>query len=299
MTSTPTKTIDGPTGEPLEVPADASFDEIIDAGMRQMFNLPPASVPPSHPTSAILTGDCVHLLDRLDSGSASVVFCDPPYNQGVDYGNGSAADKLPDNEYVDWCRGWIAACRQVLADDGSIWLLISDEYAAELCVAMKQVGLHMRNWIKWRETFGVNCTRKFCRTSRHLLYFVAHPRRFTFNAEQVTVLSDRITKYNDKRANPNGKVMGDVWDDIPRLCGTHKERIEGFPTQLPLNLLRRVIGVSSNPGDLVIDPFTGSGTTGVAAKELGRHFRGIEVNDAYAALAYERIEAVQRVGATT
>ena len=239
----------------------------------------------------VVHGDCVELLNEMPPRSAKLVFADPPYNQGVDYGNGSTADRLPPRDYVEWCDQWITGCRRVLADDGSIWLLISDEYAAELCVAMKRVGLHMRNWIKWRESFGVNCTRKFGRTSRHLLYFVAHPRKFTFSPEPVTVLSDRITKYNDNRANPNGKVMGDVWDDIPRLCGTHKERIAGFPIQLPLKLLRRIVGVSSSPGDLVVDPFTGSGTTGVAALELGRRFFGLEINGQYVVKAVRRIES--------
>src|SRR5262249_42085709 len=94
----------------------------------------------------------------------------------------------------------------------------------------------------------------------------------------------RQTTYLDKRANPAGKNWDDVWGvtrkdgsgAIPRVCGTHKERIPGFPTQLPLALLRPIIGCASNPGDLVIDPFCGSATTAVAAVELGRSFIGIE-----------------------
>ena len=240
-------------------------------------------------STEIIAADCVHTLELLPAGCANLVFADPPYNQSIDYGNGAAADKLPDHEYLDRCDRWITGCRRVLADDGSMWVLISHEYAAELCVLLKQTGLHWRNTVIWHETFGAQCTRKFSRISRQMLYFTAHRSRFTFNSEAVTVPSDRQTKYNDRRANPDGKVMGDVWTGIPRLCKTHKERVPVVPTQLPLALLRRIVGVSSNPGDLVIDPFVGSGTTGVAAVESGRQFVGIDCNPKYAALAQERL----------
>ena len=144
--------------------------------------------------------------------------------------------------------------------NGSMWVLINDEWVAEFDIQSRQAGLHRRSWVTWYETFGVNCKRKFSRTKRHLLYMVRSPHQFTFNCAAVSTQSDRQKKYNDKRANPAGKILDDVWI-IPRVAGTHSERIRGVPTQLPMELLRRVIGCSSNPGDLVIDPFSGSGTT--------------------------------------
>jgi DNA modification methylase len=131
----------------------------------------------------------------------------------------------------------------------------------------------------------------FNRTKRHLLYMVRDPKRFTFNRCAFATQSDRQKKYNDKRANPAGKILDDVWI-IPRVAGTHSERINGVPTQLPMELLRRVVGCSSNPGDLVIDPFSGSGTTAAACVELGRRFLGIELSPQYAELSRRRLAGV-------
>jgi site-specific DNA-methyltransferase (adenine-specific) len=101
-----------------------------------------------------------------------------------------------------------------------------------------------------------------------------------------------LTKYRDQRANPLGKILDDVWLDIPRLAGTHRERIPGFPTQLPVKLLHRIVGCASEPGDLVIDPFCGSGTTGVACQELHRRFCGIEASEEYAERARTRLDNI-------
>jgi site-specific DNA-methyltransferase (adenine-specific) len=120
-------------------------------------------------------------------------------------------------------------------------------------------------------------------------------KRFVFHADAVRRPSDRQTKYRDRRANPAGKVWDDVWGinpPIPRVAGTHAERIEDFPTQLPLELLRRVVGCASDPGDLVVDPFNGSGTTGAACVELGRRYVGVEQSERYADRARRRLAGV-------
>ena len=107
----------------------------------------------------------------------------------------------------------------------------------------------------------------------------------------VTVPSDRQAKYGDRRAAPGGKIMGDVWQ-ISRVCGTFKERVDGVPTQLPRELVERIIGVSSNPGDVILDPFAGSGTTLAVAQRMGREAVGIELNPDYAKIAERRVEAL-------
>lgn len=240
------------------------------------------------PNAEILCGDTLDVLPNVGVGSVDVVFADPPYNQGTDYGEGAKADRLSGDDYLNWVRQWLTLCRNVLSDEGSLWVLISDEWAAYYVVALGELGLTRRNWIKWYETFGVNCVRKFNRCSRHLLYYVVDPKQFTFNREAVSRPSDRQAKYGDKRANSAGKIWDDVWQ-IPRLAGTHKERIKGFPTQLPLELLRPIIGCSSNPRDLILDPFSGSATTGVAAIESGRHYMGIEKSEEFCKLSRERL----------
>lgn len=237
----------------------------------------------------IITGDCCKELIKVDPGTVRCLIADPPYNIGVDYGNGKAADRLPDSRYLAWCEAWMRLCRDRLTPDGSLWVAINDEYAAEFGVMLKHLGLYRRNWIKWYETFGVNCTRKFNRTSRHFHYFTRSPKAFVFNLADIAVPSARLAKYNDKRANPNGKAPDDVWQ-FPRVAGTHKERVKGVPTQLPVELTNRIVKCASNPGDLVLDPFLGSGTTGVSAAKLGREFIGIESNPTYAGLARARCE---------
>lgn len=241
----------------------------------------------------VIVGDCLEVLPTLTPGSARLAFADPPYNIGVDYGDGEDADLMPPAEFAAWLSRWVALCRDVLTPDGSLWLLISDDYAAEAAVAVKAAGFTLRNWIKWYETFGVNCPDKFNRTSRHLLYAVKG-RAWVFNREAVSRPSDRQTKYDDPRADPRGKTLDDVWLDIPRLAGTHAERVPSFPTQLPLALLRRVVACASREGDLIVDPFNGSGTTGAAALSLGRRYVGIEKQEKFARLARARLSSVQK-----
>ncbi len=251
------------------------------------------SRPANQPMWNIIQGDSVELLAIQAPEANRLIFADPPYNVGVDYGEGSNADLLPDEEYVVWFGKWISEAYRILTCDGSLWVLINDEYVAEYAVAIKAVGFTIRNWIKWYETFGVNCTSKFNRTSRHILYAVKDSKHFVFNRGAVSRLSDRQTKYNDQRANREGKILDDVWTDIPRLAGTHAERIPDFPTQLPVALLRRIVCCASEPGDLILDPFCGSGTTGAAALAAGRCFHGFEKSEKFAQLARKRLQSVQ------
>jgi site-specific DNA-methyltransferase (adenine-specific) len=244
------------------------------------------------PSWQITTGDCLPLLGALPPGSARLIFADPPYNIGVDYGEGKKADLLPAEEYLNWCGRWVTLCCRALADDGSLWVLVPDEWADYVGVMLRQHGLHRRAWIKWYETFGINNPTNFNRCSRHLFYCVKDAKRFVFNADAVRRPSDRQTKYADPRAEPGGKVWDDVWQ-IPRLVGTAKERLPDFPTQLPLALLLPIVGCASDPGDTVLDPFCGSGTTGEASLRLGRRFAGLEKSEAFADKARLRLLAVQ------
>ena len=238
----------------------------------------------------IIPGDCLEVMATLRAGSVRLIFADPPYNQGVDYGP-HHDDEMTPAAYLAWCQSWFNAAVRLLTPDGSLWLLVSHEWAWQLVPIAKGAGLDLRQWVTWYETFGVNCTRKFNRTSRPLLWFVRNPARFVFNPDAVRRLSDRQTKYNDKRANPDGKLWDDVWT-IPRVAGTHGERIRDFPTQLPVRLLRPIVGCASDPGDLVLDPFAGSGTSGQAAVELGRRYTGIERGERFAARAKMRLEGL-------
>ena len=232
--------------------------------------------------------DCVAGLAGLERGSVDLIFADPPYNIGIDYGDGPRADRRPSGEYVAWIRDWINAAALAISPTGSLWIVCGQEHRSDHDHAIQAAGLTIRSRITWYETFGVNCKNNFNRTSRPVYYAVKDKRHFTFNRDAVTTPSARQTKYHDRRAAAGGKILDDVWT-IPRVCGTHRERVPGVPTQIPEELLRRVVLCSSNPGDLVVDPFTGSGTTGVVSVKHGRRFAGWELSEEFAAIARERI----------
>ncbi|MHB8953522.1 MAG: DNA methyltransferase [Pirellulaceae bacterium] len=251
-----------------------------------------ASAPdkPEKPKWNIILGDSFKELSKIKN--ARLIVADPPYNQGVNYGE-DFDDEIDEDEYLRWSRQWINLCSGALAADGSLWVIISDEWAEHLAIMLGDAGLHRRAWIKWFETFGVNCTNNFNRCSRHIFYYVVDPKRFVFNAESRYIRrpSDRQAKYNDQRADPDGKLWDDVWT-IPRLVDNAEERIPDFPTQIPLAITRAIVACASEPGDLVVDPFCGSASTGHAALELHRRFTGIEIGEQFWELATVRLAGV-------
>ncbi len=217
---------------------------------------------------------------------ADLIFADPPFNIGYKYDK--YHDEKTSDKYLAWTRDWIGECARVLKPHGSFYIAIGDEYAANIKLIADECGLVMRNWIIWHYTFGQQLRSKFARSHTHIFYFAKDAKNLTFNDDLVRVISDRQKKYSDKRANPAGKMPDDVWDEYPRVCGTFRERT-GFPCQMPESLLARIIRVSSNEGDWVLDPFCGSGTTAVAAHKLNRKFTTIDLSEEYVEAARERI----------
>jgi site-specific DNA-methyltransferase (adenine-specific) len=238
----------------------------------------------------IYCGDSIELLKSWPAGGVDLVFADPPFNIGYVYDK--YQDDRPDEEYVAWSRQWMDACRRVLKSDGSFYIAIGAEFVADLRIIGRELGLHLRNWIIWRYTFGQNMRNKFCRAHTHILYFTQDPQRFTFNDRLLRYPSARHTEYQDLRAHPLGRVPDDVWDEFPRVCGTFKERAGFHGCQMPEALLQRIILASSNPGELVLDPFVGSGTTVVAAKRVGRKYVGVDLSPDYAKHTEERLAGV-------
>ena len=253
----------------------------------------------------IYEGSCIEGLQQVAPGSVDLVFADPPFNIGYEYD--VYHDARAAEEYLDWTRKWIGGVKRVLKPNGTFWLAIGDEYAAELkLIAQRDFGFACRSWVIWYYTFGVNCVRGFSRSHTHLFHFVCDPLDFTFNADNpaVRVPSARQLVYADLRANPKGRLPDNTWilrpQDLPggflpdhdtwhfpRVAGTFKER-EGFHgCQMPEQLLGRIIRMSSNPLDVVLDPFGGSGTTFSVAKKLGRQWLGFELSKDYV----QRIQA--------
>jgi DNA modification methylase len=252
------------------------------------------------------TGDCTTRLRRLPPGEVDLAFADPPFNIGYDYD--TYDDRQEHEAYLKWSRKWMGQVCRVLKSTGTFWLAIGDEYAAELkLIAQNELGLTCRSWVVWYYTFGVNCTKKFSRSHAHLFHFVKDAKDFTFNDDAVRVPSARQLVYADARANPKGRLPDDTWilrpQDVrdgftpdqdtwyfPRVAGTFKERAGFHGCQMPEQLLGRIIRACSNPGELVLDPFVGSGTTLVVAKKLHRHWIGFELSKEYAKKARQRVK---------
>lgn len=252
-------------------------------------------------------GDCINGLAQLEEGCADLVFADPPFNIGYEYD--VYEDRKSADEYLAWTKKWAEGVKKVLKPSGSFWLAIGDDFAAELkTLFQRDLGFSCRSWVIWYYTFGVNCTKKFSRSHTHLFHFVKDPKNFTFNGDAIRIPSARQTVYADSRAHSKGRLPDDTWilrphdvgygfvpeQDVwyfPRVCGTFKERAGFHGCQMPEQLLARIIKASSNPDDLVVDPFAGSGSTLVVAKKLNRRCLGFELSANYAKRIRQRLHA--------
>jgi modification methylase len=250
-------------------------------------------------TDTILIGDCVEMLKGLPDKSVDLVFADPPYNLQL------GGDLLrPDNSKVDavddewdrfdsfeaydaFTRAWMTECRRVLKDEGSIWVIGSYHNVFRLGAAIQDLGFWVLNDVIWRKANPMPNFKGTRFTNAHeTLIWAAKSRdqkRYTFNYDALKAFNEDVQMRSD-------------W--TLALC-TGEERLKdetgakAHPTQKPEALLHRVLIAASKPGDVVLDPFFGTGTTGAAAKRLGRHWIGIERDQTYAKLAEARIAMVK------
>lgn len=261
---------------------------------------------PKKPTQKAELGDCVPKLQGL-ANQARLLVCDPPYNQKANYD--AYKDNLKYDEYLDWSRRWLRAARDALTPDGSMWIFCPDEWVSELdIVCRKELKLRKQRHVVWAFTFGQKATKNFTRSHCHLLWMTKRKDDYVFNFDAVKVPSARQVKYNDKRAVAGGKPpdatwmllkeqlephMGpdkDVWL-VSRVCGTFKERKKHSPNQLPLPLLERIVLTCSDPGDLVVDPFAGTGGTGVVCAKHKRNWRGFDLSEECVKQSNARVSA--------
>jgi site-specific DNA-methyltransferase (adenine-specific) len=246
---------------------------------------------------------------RMPAGSIDLAFADPPFNIGYKYD--VYEDRMKAEEYLAWSKKWGEALVRTLKPTGTFWLAIGDDFAAELkLMFQRELGLYCRSWVIWYYTFGVHCKYKFSRSHTHLFHFVKDQKNFTFNTEDIRVPSARQLVYADSRADSRGRLPDDTWilrpqdapesftaeEDtwyVPRVCGTFKERAGWHGCQMPEQILGRIIKACSNPKDIVLDPFGGSGTTLVTAKKLKRRFIGFELSPNYAEQIQKRLGAAK------
>ncbi len=233
---------------------------------------------------------------QVEAGSAQLVIADPPYNMGKDYE--AYYDRLKVDEYLDWTREWVGCVKMALSRQGSFWLFISDGLVSEVDTLCKgEFGFYKRSHIIWYYTFGQNTAKNFTPSHTHVLYYTCTKTKYTFNQDDPDLrhVSARQYKYKDKRADPRGRLPDNTWAIFPelmpegfdpagdtwlasRVCGTFHERESHSPNQIPVPLMERIVLASSLPGDLVVDPFCGSGSSGVASKRHGRNYVGCDLS---------------------
>jgi len=247
----------------------------------------------------VIEGDCVEKMRALPEACADLVFADPPYNLQL-----KGELRRPDNSKVDavddhwdqfgsfadydrFTRDWLAAARHVLKESGALWVIGSYHNIFRVGVALQDLGFWVLNDVIWRKTNPMPNFRgrRFTNAHETLIWAAksAEQKSYTFNYEAMKALNDDLQMRSDWTLPicAGGERLKDANGD------------KAHSTQKPESLLHRVILASTRPGDVVLDPFFGSGTTGAVAKRLGRHFIGIERDKAYAKLARARIAEVK------
>lgn len=246
------------------------------------------------PIDKILVGDCLRVLQSLSTESIDMVFADPPqslgpHGDGLRFGpsgtNEDRKESSASSEYDDFTRAWLSEVRRVLKRDGTLWVMGSYHNIFRIGTALQDLEFWLLNDIVWRKTNPVPNFRGRRFTNAHeTIIWAARNRdsRHKFNYESMKALNEDVQMRSD-------------WL-LPTVAGTERISVDGrrgHPTQKPESLLFRAIMAATEPGDLILDPFFGTGTTGAVAKRLGRHFIGIEGDASYAKLAETRISNVQ------
>jgi modification methylase len=246
----------------------------------------------------IILGDCLEELKKLPSRSCDLVFADPPYNLQL------GGDLLrPDNSKVDavddhwdqfesfaaydaFTKAWLSECQRILKDDGALWVIGSYHNIFRVGATLQDLGFWILNDIVWRKSNPMPNFKGTRFTNAHETMIWATKsrggKRYTFNYDAMKMANDELQMRSD-------------WS-LPLCTGEERLKdeagVKAHPTQKPEALLHRLIMASTRPGDIILDPFFGTGTTGAAAKRLGRHYIGIEREEGYARLAKERIARV-------
>ena len=249
------------------------------------------------PVGEILVGDCVEVMNRLEQRTVDMVFADPPYNLqlrgDLRRPNNTLVDGVSERwdtfagfaDYDRFTRSWISAARRLLKDDGTLWVMGTYHNIYRVGAILQDLGFWILNDVIWRKSNPMPNFkgRRFTNAHETLIWCAktADQKRYTFNYEAMKGLNEGLQMRSD-------------WL-LPLCNGPERLRKEGakaHPAQKPEALLHRVILASTKVGDVVLDPFFGTGTTGAVARKLGRGFVGIEVDPDYAALAKKRLAAV-------
>ena len=238
----------------------------------------------------VVEGDCIGVMKKIPEGSVDVTFADPPFNLKKKYT--SYYDRHEAEVYLSWCKEWLSEMVRITKPTGSIfvhnipkWLIYFGSYLNEVAI--------FRHWIAW-DAMGPPLGKTLLPNHYGILYYVKSEE---FKFYDIRMLHKRCRKchyilqdYGGKKGQMHqfGPLASDVWSDIHRI--RHKTRRDEHPCQLPVHLLERLLLMSSDEGDIVLDPFIGTGTTAIAAKKLGRKFVGIDIDPKYVEIANKKLE---------
>lgn len=226
-------------------------------------------------------GDAIELFKSIQSESVDLIVADPPYNLGKDYGNNH--DLKGFDEYILFTKEWLSEAKRVLKPNGTIYVFMGVRFISYLYDVMdRELQLFFNSWIVWYYTQGLGKTKGFSPRHDDILVF-NKGKNFIFNLDDIRVPQ----KYYRERNNMRGANPGDVWE-FSHVHYSNPNR-QNHPTQKPEGIIERIVLASSNKDDLVLDPFSGSGTTLRVCQQLGRKAIGFELNPEYVALAELRL----------
>jgi len=242
----------------------------------------------------IIHGDALEALKTLRNNSVDLIFADPPYNIGKNF-NGHVEKWKTDEAYLDWCYEWLDLCIQKLKPNGSFYVMTATQFIPFFDIYLRK-KLDILSRIVWYyDSSGVQAKKYYGSMYEPILFCVKDKNSYTFNTDDILIEAKTGAKrklIDYRKAVPTvynpEKVPGNVWE-FARVRYRMNE-YENHPTQKPIALLERIIKASSNEGDLVMDPFSGTFTTCFVAKELGRNFIGIELQEEYVKIGLRRLQ---------
>jgi adenine-specific DNA-methyltransferase len=253
-----------------------------------------------HENHIIYQGDAIEILEQeIKDSSIDLIFVDPPYNIGKDF-NGLKDKWATDELYLEWCYKWISLCLKKLKPTGSFYVMTSTQFIPYFDIFLRN-KIEILSRIVWSyDSSGVQAKKFYGSMYEPILFCVKDKNNYTFNSNDILVEAKTGAKRNliDYRKKPpqpysNEKVPGNVWD-FPRVR-YRMDEYENHPTQKPIALLERIIKASSNEGDTILDPFSGSFTTSYVAKKLKRKSVGIEINEEFTKIGLRRVQEMREL----
>ena len=243
---------------------------------------------------ALYADDCVRVLRAIDDSVIDTVFADPPFNLGKKYGR-STDDDLPQSEYLEWCEDWLRECVRILKPGGALFLYNLPKWNVLLGAYLTQLQMQFRHWIAVEISMSLPIPKRLHPSHYSLLYYTKGKPK-TFRRIRTPIQTCRhcggeIKDYGGHRnaMNPTGVTLKDVWTDIPPVRHWKFKSKERQANALSTKLLDRVVEMSTVPGDIVVDPFGGSGTTFAVCEKKHRHWIGMEID--FAPQIIERLES--------